>query len=113
VKGAIETRNINPEEYLERELSGTLSGGELKRIEIASVLARNTDVMIFDEPEAGIDLWSFNDLVDVFKKIRKNKIIIIISHQERIIKLADRVLVLENGSISKECSPEEFLKGVV
>lgn len=108
----LKTVGLNPEEYLERELSGTLSGGELKRIEIASVLARNTDVMIFDEPEAGIDLWSFNDLVDVFKKIRKNKIIIIISHQERIIKLADRVLVLENGSISKECSSEEFLKGV-
>ena len=108
----LKTVGLSPEEYLNRELSGTLSGGELKRIEIASVLARNTDVMIFDEPEAGIDLWSFNDLVDVFKKIRKDKIIIIISHQERIIKLADRVLVLENGSVSKECSPEEFLKGV-
>ncbi len=110
--GLLNTVGLSPEEYLDRELSGTLSGGELKRIEIASVLARNTDVMIFDEPEAGIDLWSFNDLVDVFKKIRKDKIIIIISHQERIIKLADKVLVLENGSISKECSPEEFLKGV-
>ena len=108
----LKTVGLSSEEYLNRELSGTLSGGELKRIEIASVLARNTDVMIFDEPEAGIDLWSFNDLVDVFKMIRKNKIIIIISHQERIIKLADRVLVLENGLISKECSPEEFLKGV-
>jgi Fe-S cluster assembly ATP-binding protein len=108
----LKTVGLPPEEYLNRELSGTLSGGELKRIEIASVLARNTDVMIFDEPEAGIDLWSFNDLVDVFKKIRKDKIIIIISHQERIIKLADRVLVLENGLVSKECSPEEFLKGV-
>jgi len=108
----LKTVGLSPEGYLNRELTGTLSGGELKRIEIASVLARNTDVMIFDEPEAGIDLWSFNDLVDVFKKIRKNKIIIIISHQERIIKLADRVLVLENGLVSKECSPEEFLKGV-
>lgn len=108
----LKTVGLSSEEYLNRELSGTLSGGELKRIEIASVLARNTDVMIFDEPEAGIDLWSFNDLVDLFKKNRKNKIIIIISHQERIIKLADRVLVLENGLISKECSPEEFLKGV-
>jgi Fe-S cluster assembly ATP-binding protein len=108
----LKTVGLSPEEYLNRELSGTLSGGELKRIEIASVLARNTDVMIFDEPEAGIDLWSFNDLVDVFKKIRKDKIIIIISHQERIIKLADRVLVLEDGQVSKECSPEEFLKGV-
>ena len=94
-----------PEEYLDRELSGTLSGGELKRVEIASL-------MIFDEPGAGIDLWSFADLVSVFREIQKNHTIIIISHQERIIKLADRVIVLENGKISKECSPEEFLKGV-
>lgn len=108
----LETVGLVPEEYLDRELSGALSGGELKRIEIASVLARDTDLMIFDEPEAGIDLWSFNDLVDVFRKIRKDKIIIIISHQERIIELADRVIVLENGSISKECSADEFLKGV-
>ncbi len=108
----LETVGLVPEEYLNRELSGALSGGELKRIEIASVLARNADLMIFDEPEAGIDLWSFNDLVDVFRKIRKDKIIIIISHQERIIKLADRVIVLENGSIPKECSADEFLKGV-
>lgn len=108
----LKTVGLAPEEYLDRELSGALSGGELKRIEIASVLARDTDLMIFDEPEAGIDLWSFNDLVDVFRKIRKDKIIIIISHQERIIKLADRVIVLENGSISKECSADEFLKGV-
>ena len=101
-----------PEEYLERELSNTLSGGELKRIEIASILARDAKLMIFDEPEAGIDLWSFNDLVDVFKKIKKDHTIIIISHQERIIKLADRVLVLENGQVSRECTADEFLEEV-
>lgn len=108
----LEAVGLNQEEYLDRELSGTLSGGELKRIEIASVLARDSKLMIFDEPEAGIDLWSFDNLVDVFKKLKKNHSIIIISHQERIIKLADKVLVLEKGKISRECSADEFLRGV-
>lgn len=108
----LEAVGLNPEEYLDRELSGALSGGELKRIEIASVLARDSKLMIFDEPEAGIDLWSFDNLIDVFKKLKKNHSIIIISHQERIIKLADKVLVLEKGKISRECSADEFLKGV-
>ncbi len=108
----LEKVGLNPPEYLRRELSGTLSGGELKRVEIATLLARNAKMMVFDEPEAGIDLWSFNDLVAVFRKIQKDHTIIIISHQERIIKLADRVVVLQDGKISKECSPEEFLKGV-
>lgn len=100
------------DEYLDRELSGSLSGGELKRIEISSILARDSKLMIFDEPEAGIDLWSFDNLVNVFKKLKKNHSIIIISHQERIIKLADKVLVLEKGRISRECTADEFLKGV-
>lgn len=108
----LEMVGLAPDEYLDRELSGSLSGGELKRIEIASVLARDSKLMIFDEPEAGIDLWSFDNLVDVFKKLKKNHSIIIISHQERIIKLADKVLVLEKGKISHECSADEFLKGV-
>lgn len=108
----LEMVGLAPEEYLDRELSGSLSGGELKRIEIASVLARDSKLMIFDEPEAGIDLWSFDNLVDVFKKLKKNHSIIIISHQERIIKLADKVLVLEKGKISRECTADEFLKGV-
>ena len=88
---------LEPSEYLDRELSGTLSGGELKRIEIASCLARNTKYLIFDEPEAGIDLWSFSDLTGIFKKIRKNHTIIIISHQERIIRLADEVIVCKTA----------------
>jgi Fe-S cluster assembly ATP-binding protein len=108
----LEMVGLVPEEYLDREISGSLSGGELKRIEIASVLARDSKLMIFDEPEAGIDLWSFDNLVDVFKKLKKNHSIIIISHQERIIRLADRVLVLEKGKISRECTADEFLKGV-
>ena len=68
--------------------------------------------MIFDEPEAGIDLWSFDNLVDVFRELKKNHSVIIISHQERIIKLADRVLVLDKGEIKRECTAVEFLKGV-
>lgn len=103
---------LEPEEYLDRELSGTLSGGELKRVEIASLIARDSKLMIFDEPEAGIDLWSFADLVAVFQKLREKHTIIIISHQERIIRLADRVIVIEGGRIAKECTPGEFLEGV-
>lgn len=87
-------------EYLEREVSGKLSGGELKRIEIATVLARDSEVLIFDEPEAGIDLWSFDDLVKVFRKLHKEgKTIVVISHQERILKIADEILILEKGRV--------------
>lgn len=108
----LEMVGLSPEEYLDREVSSSLSGGELKRIEIASVLACGTKTIIFDEPEAGIDLWSFNDLVNVFKKIKKNRTLIIISHQERIIKIADRVIVLENGRIKRECSPDDLISEV-
>lgn len=103
---------LNPKEYLEREISGTLSGGEMKRIEIASVLARNAKLTIFDEPEAGIDLWSFNDLINVFKNMKKNQpknTLVIISHQERIIKLADEVIILENGKVKKSGTPDEVM----
>ena len=92
------------EEYLGREINDSLSGGELKRIEIASVLARNSKLMVFDEPEAGIDIWSFDRLVKVFQKLHKdqNRAIVIISHQKRIIDIADRVIVIRDGKISKE-----------
>ena len=88
-------------EYLNRELDGTLSGGEMKRIEIASVLAKEHKVSIFDEPEAGIDLWSFSMLVKQFEKLHKNnkQSIIIISHQERIIEMADRIMVIKDGKL--------------
>ena len=93
---------LSPEEYLLREVNGKLSGGELKRIEIASVLARGSDLMIFDEPEAGIDLWSFNDLIQIFRKLRDvKKTVIVISHQERILKIADEILILENGKVKE------------
>lgn len=90
------------EEYLDREINNSLSGGELKRIEIASVLARNAKLMVFDEPEAGIDIWSFSRLVNVFQKLRKDHTIIVISHQKRIIDIANRVIIIRDGKISKE-----------
>ncbi len=107
---------LEPSEYLDREISSGLSGGEMKRIEIASVLARKAKLTIFDEPEAGIDLWSFNDLTGVFKKMRKDNsddTLIIISHQERIIKLADEVIILENGKVKKVGAPEEVMGDIL
>jgi Fe-S cluster assembly ATP-binding protein len=88
-------------EYIDRELSASLSGGEMKRIEIALLLARGSKLSIFDEPEAGIDLWSFNSLVEIFESLRKNNksSIIIISHQERILNMADKIAVMSNGQI--------------
>lgn len=102
-----------PEQYLLREVNDKLSGGELKRIEIASVLVRDAKIMIFDEPEAGIDLWSFENLTKIFKKLKsEKKTIIIISHQERIMKLADKIIVLENGKIKTTGSPEKILSQI-
>ena len=88
-------------DYINREVDDTFSGGELKRIEIASVMVRASKLNIFDEPEAGIDLWSFNNLINVFKSLREenNCKTIIISHQERIIEIADKVILLESGRV--------------
>ena len=101
-------------DYINREINDKLSGGELKRIEIASVEARNAKLAIFDEPEAGIDLWSFGNLIKVFEKIRSKskKSTIIISHQERIINIADKVVVLENGKIKKIDTPSKILSSI-
>ena len=95
-------------EYLKREIDGTLSGGEMKRLEIATVLAKPHKLCVFDEPEAGIDLWSFSMLVDQFEKIhsKKDQKLILISHQERIIRMADRVMIIEGGQVTK-CGPTE------
>ncbi|MEA4896063.1 MAG: ATP-binding cassette domain-containing protein [Oscillospiraceae bacterium] len=89
--------------YLDREVNASLSGGELKRIEIASVITRGTSLTIFDEPEAGIDLWSFNNLIRVFNEMRDTLkgSIIVISHQERILNIADEIVLLTDGSIAK------------
>ncbi len=98
-------------DYINREVNASLSGGELKRIEIATVLARNTRLSVFDEPEAGIDLWSFNNLIAVFEKIKKESknSILIISHQERILDIADEIVVLDSGRITNQGSRDEIL----
>ena len=98
-------------EYINREIDANLSGGELKRIEIASVAARKTKLTVFDEPEAGIDLWSFNNLIQLFEKMHNeiNGSIVIISHQERILNIADEIIVIANGEVSKIGNKEEIL----
>ena len=98
-------------DYINRELNSSLSGGELKRIEIAMILARSTKLCLFDEPEAGIDLWSFNSLIRVFEKLH-DKLggeILIISHQERILDIADRVIVLADGQVKADGTKDEIL----
>lgn len=96
-------------DYIDRELNSSLSGGELKRIEIASVLARKAELSVFDEPEAGIDLWSFQNLIELFQSILKtihHSSILIISHQERILNIADEIIVLKEGSVELQGSKE-------
>ncbi len=102
---------LKPEDYLEREVNNSLSGGELKRIEVASVLLRKPKLLIFDEPEAGIDIWSFDNLVKIFQDIKAAKTTtMIISHQERLMKIADRIIVIENGKIKADGSFAEVIK---
>ncbi len=98
-------------DYIDREVNASLSGGELKRIEIAQIIARGTKCSIFDEPEAGIDLWSFQSLIRVFEHLHESVkgSILIISHQERILKIADRVVVIADGAVAKEGTAEEIL----
>lgn len=98
-------------EYMNRPLDTHLSGGESKRIEIATVLARNAGVLIFDEPEAGIDLWSFSSLIDTFEKLKTEKsgALLIISHQERILNIADEIVLIADGKIGAQGSKEEVL----
>lgn len=103
-------------DYIDREVNASLSGGELKRIEIATVLARGTALSVFDEPEAGIDLWSFQRLIQVFEHMRE-KIeggsILMISHQERILKIADEVVVLKGGSVAAQGDRESVLPSLI
>ena len=99
-------------DYINREVNGSLSGGELKRIEIATILARGTKLSVFDEPEAGIDLWSFKNLIQVFENMQeKNQdgSILIISHQERILNIADEIIVIKDGQIAKHGEKDEIL----
>lgn len=104
-------------DYINRDVDGSLSGGEIKRIEIATLIARNTKLSVLDEPEAGIDLWSFSNLIKVFEKMREDRerSIVIISHQERILDIADEIVVIKDGKIAdkgkKEAILPELLKG--
>ena len=102
-------------DYINREVNASLSGGELKRIEIAMINARGTRLSVFDEPEAGIDLWSFNNLIKVFEKMyeRTRGSILIISHQERILDIADKIVVIANGTVSQIGTKEEILPALL
>lgn len=102
-------------DYINREINSSLSGGELKRIEIAMLRARAVELSIFDEPEAGIDLWSFNNLIKVFKHIRDSKhgTVVIISHQERILEIADKIVVIADGRISAQGPRDEILPSLL
>ncbi|MBQ8308401.1 MAG: ATP-binding cassette domain-containing protein [Clostridia bacterium] len=98
-------------DYIDREVNASLSGGELKRIEIATILARGTELSIFDEPEAGIDLWSFGNLIKVFEKMHEKTQgnILIISHQERILNIADKIVVIADGEVREQGEKGEVL----
>lgn len=104
------------QDYINREVNSSLSGGELKRIEIATILARKTKLSIFDEPEAGIDLWSFKHLIQIFEDMQKNiagSSIIIISHQERILSIADEIIVLADGKIKTHGDAKTILPEII
>ncbi len=103
-------------DYIDREVNASLSGGELKRIEIATVLAKAPSLSVFDEPEAGIDLWSFQNLIQVFEGMRQNihgSSILIISHQERILSIADEIVVLREGRVAAHGPRDEILPGLI
>ena len=97
--------------YIDRDIDSTLSGGEIKRIEISSILARNTAFSVLDEPEAGIDLWSFEKLIDVFENMRaqNNRTMVIISHQERILRIADQIVILADGQVADQGPGPEMM----
>lgn len=102
-------------DYIDREVNASLSGGELKRIEIATIIARKAQLSVFDEPEAGIDLWSFNNLIRVFEKMHReiHGSIVIISHQERILNIADRIIVIADGRVAEMGTTKEILPGLL
>ena len=102
-------------DYIDREVDGSLSGGELKRIEIATVIARASKLSVFDEPEAGIDLWSFQNLIQVFERMRQNTngSILIISHQERILNIADEIVVIADGKVVNQGTRDEIMPQIM
>ncbi len=101
-------------EYINREVNSSLSGGELKRIEIASVLAKNPTLSIFDEPEAGIDLWSFNNIINLFNEINsdKNNITIVVSHQEKLLSISDKIILMNDGKILNVEDKDKMMEGL-
>ena len=101
--------------YIDRDIDSTLSGGEIKRIEIASILARNTAFVLFDEPEAGIDLWSFEKLIDVFEQMRasNHRTMVVISHQERILRIADEIVILADGQVTDHGPGPEMMAKMI
>ncbi|MBR2295334.1 MAG: ATP-binding cassette domain-containing protein [Clostridiales bacterium] len=103
-------------DYINREVNGSLSGGELKRIEIATVIARGSKTAIFDEPEAGIDIWSFQNLTKIFERMRSDRnadSVVVISHQERILRIADEIIVLADGKVAKQGRGEDILPEIM
>ena len=102
-------------DYVNREVNNSLSGGELKRIEIAMLAAKASTLTVFDEPEAGIDIWSFNSLIEVFKTMKKNKTstVVVISHQEKILKLADEIIVVVDGKIADKGTSEKLIPEIL
>lgn len=103
-------------DYINREVNASLSGGELKRIEIATILARNTKLSVFDEPEAGIDIWSFQNLTRIFEKMRNENTdgtVMVISHQERILSIADEIIVLANGAVKMQGKGSDILPKII
>lgn len=112
--GLLHDVGLCSQDYIDREINESFSGGELKRIEIASILARNLRVAVFDEPEAGIDLWSFQKLAETFEELnhKYDTTIVIISHQTKILKLADQVIVVAEGRIKEVTNQEKFLEGI-
>lgn len=102
-------------DYINRELNDSLSGGEMKRIEIAMILARSTALSLFDEPEAGIDLWSFQSLISIFEKMNEktNGNILIISHQERILNIAKTIIMMQDGKVVRQGTPEEVMPHIL
>ena len=107
--GILQQVGLCAKNYIDRDIDATLSGGERKRIEIASVLARNTPFLILDEPEAGIDLWSFEKLIGVFEKMRTGRTLVVISHQERILRIADEIVILTDGRVTDHGPGPEML----
>ena len=112
----LSTVGLCAKDYIRREVNASLSGGELKRIEIATVLARNVQLALFDEPEAGIDLWSFGNLIRIFERMRRDnseRTVIVISHQERILSIADEIVVLADGKVQQQGPREEILPALI